>query len=157
MHDYFAYGSNLEPVQMKLRCPGAVPCGRAVLRDHRLCFPVRSDGDWAGGVASIEPASGRVVHGIVYRITERHLAALDLYEAVAEGMYRRDRVEVDREHEADPRLVWTYFAFPDPAGPTPPSRRYLDAILRGATHYGLPRDYLDQLAAIRTLDAEGLN
>ncbi|MEM7625839.1 MAG: gamma-glutamylcyclotransferase family protein [Planctomycetota bacterium] len=163
-HAYFAYGSNLDPVQMKRRCPSSTRVGRAVLADHRLVFPLRSDGDWNGGVAGIEPVApsgGRDahsdddpnahVHGVVYTIDDADLAALDRYEAVDEGMYRRERIGVvlDDGRRAE---VLTYFAIADPAGPTPPSKKYLGAILRGATHHGLPAAYLQHLAAIRTLD-----
>ena len=150
-HAYFAYGSNLDPVQMKRRCPSSQVVGRATLSDHRLVFPVRSDGDWAGGVAGVEPTAGQTVHGVVYTVDDADLAALDRYEAVDEGMYRRARVGVEVEG-VGPQEVWTYYAIPDPAGPTPPSKKYRDAILGGATHHGLPAEYLQQLAAIQTLD-----
>ncbi|MEO1235702.1 MAG: gamma-glutamylcyclotransferase [Planctomycetota bacterium] len=154
-HLYFAYGSNLEPVQMRRRCPASRVVTRAVLPGHRLTFPVASEGDWAGGVASVEPherdnqTDG--VHGVVYAVNDADLASLDVYEAVAEGMYRRERVVVVDE-AGESIEAWTYFASPDPAGPTPPSRRYLDAILRGARHHGLPGAYVQQLAAIATRD-----
>ena len=35
----FAYGSNMDPVQMRQRCPGAETVGSGVLRDHRLVLP----------------------------------------------------------------------------------------------------------------------
>ena len=54
-HRIFAYGSNLDPVHLRRWCPGAASLGAAELRGYRLTFPVRSEGDWAGGVASVEP------------------------------------------------------------------------------------------------------
>lgn len=151
MHDYFAYGSNLDPVQMKRRCPGSEAITRAVLQGHRLCYPVASHGDWAGGVAGIEPAVGQDVHGVVYRVTDSDLAALDEYEAIDIGMYRRDRVEVIAE-AGQVMTVWTYFAIPEASGPTPPSRRYITAIARGARHHGLPQAYIAALEATDTND-----
>lgn len=152
-HHYFAYGSNLEPVQMRRRCPSSRVVGVATLPGHRLVFPLRSDGDWNGGVAGIAPGTGpdAQVHGVVYAIDDADLAALDGYEAVAEGMYRRARVELEMEDGAA-TAAWTYYATPDPAGPTPPSKKYLNAIVTGATHHGLPQPYIQQLAATRTLD-----
>ncbi|NBO33813.1 MAG: gamma-glutamylcyclotransferase, partial [Actinobacteria bacterium] len=35
---YFAYGSNMDPVQMAHRAPDAVPIGTATLRDHDVVF-----------------------------------------------------------------------------------------------------------------------
>ena len=48
-----------------------------------------------------------------------------------------------------PRRVhaWTYIA--RPAKPSPPSRRYLDAILKGARHHRLPEEYIAKLAAVQ--------
>src|SRR5262245_26446365 len=49
---YFAYGSNLDPEQMRERCPGHAVVGLAELRDHKLTFQLTSH-DWGGGVASV--------------------------------------------------------------------------------------------------------
>ena len=38
---YFAYGSNMDPVQMEERCPGAVALGAAHLPGWRLTFTRR--------------------------------------------------------------------------------------------------------------------
>ena len=153
MHRYFAYGSNLEPVQMKRRCPSHRVVGRATLPGHRLVFPVRSGGDWGGGVAGIEPcdAPDATVHGVLFEVDDADLAALDRYEAVAEGMYRRERVTVHLE-DGGATESWTYYATPDPTGPSPPSRRYLNAILAGARHHGLPGSYVETLIVVPTED-----
>ena len=72
---YFAYGSNLEPVQMATRCPGHRVVGRASLPGYALAF--RGYGrDWAGAVATIEPRYGAIVHGVVFEITAAHYATL---------------------------------------------------------------------------------
>jgi AIG2 family protein len=42
--------------------------------------------------------------------------------------------------------AWTYIA--RPAKPSPPSRRYLDTILRGARHHRLPEEYIAKIAAV---------
>ena len=77
---YFAYGSNLHRADMLARCPAALPLGRARLPDHALVF--RS---WA----DVAPAPGRAVVGGLWRITPACAAALDAYEDVAGGLYRR--------------------------------------------------------------------
>lgn len=79
MH-YFAYGSNLDPVQMRRRCPRSTPLGRATLRQHRLVFP-RPCAHWGGGVAGIEPHEPSNVEGVLYHLTDADLAALDACEA----------------------------------------------------------------------------
>ena len=39
-----------------------------------------------------------------------------------------------------------------PANPSAPSRRYLEALLRGARHHRLPDDYVTRLAATAVVD-----
>jgi len=151
---YFAYGSNLEPEQMRRRCPGHHVVGLAELRDFRLTFPLTSH-DWGGGVASVSVAHGDAVWGVVFELTEEDLASLDRYEGfVAPGdqhnLYDRETVSVQLVRADDgsfPRRLraWTYIA--RPANPSPPSRRYLDAIVGGARHHRLPDDYVARLAA----------
>ena len=156
---YFAYGSNLDPEQMAHRAPGHVRVGLAELRDHRLTFPLTSH-DWGGGVASVGVAHGESVWGIVYEVGEQDLASLDRYEGFRaagdqHNLYDREAVSVQLVRADDgsfPRRlrVWIYLA--RPANPAPPSRRYLDAVLRGARHHKLPDDYVARLAATPVAD-----
>ena len=70
---HFAYGSNMDPASMRRRCPTAVAMGRARLNDWR--FIVTRD-----GYASIVRAPGAVVHGVLWRLGPRDLAAINAYE-----------------------------------------------------------------------------
>ena len=88
----FAYGSNMDPVQMRQRCPGAETIGNGVLRDHRLCFPRLSDKRGCG-VSSVEPAVGQEVWGVVYRLNATDLASLDGFEG-----YLADRPVEDNRY-----------------------------------------------------------
>ena len=82
---YFAYGSNMEPVRMARRCPGAYPLGRAVLRNYKLTERLYADIDFLEGVS---------VSGFLYLITERHLKSLDAYEGYPK-VYRRMWLDVE--------------------------------------------------------------
>jgi len=156
---YFAYGSNLDPEQMRSRCPDHVVVGLGELRDHRLSFPLTSH-DWGGGVASVAVAHGSSVWGVVYDLKETDLAALDGYEHFVgpgnqHNLYDRESASVQLVRADDgsfPRRlrVWVYIA--RPANPAAPSRRYLEAILRGARHHRLPEEYLTRLAATPVAD-----
>jgi len=149
---YFAYGSNLDPLQIKTRCPGHQVVGLAVLPDHRLVFP-RYSGDWGGGVASIALAHGEKVWGFVYELSDTDLAALDVYEGWRaagdqHNHYDRETVTVELVRPDDGSLprrlrVLTYVA--RASNPTAPSRRYLETILGGARHHRLPEDYVERL------------
>ena len=156
---YFAYGSNLDAEQMSRRCPGARVVGLAELRDHRLTFPLTSH-DWGGGVASVGVAHGEGGWGVVYELGDPELASLDTYEGcVAPGdqhnVYDREATSVQLVRADDGSFarrlrVWIYLA--RTSNPSAPSRRYLDAIVRGARHHKLPDDYIAKLAAIPVVD-----
>jgi gamma-glutamylcyclotransferase (GGCT)/AIG2-like uncharacterized protein YtfP len=156
---YFAFGSNLNPVQMAQRCPGHVVVGLAMLRDHKLVFPLTSS-DWGGGVAGVHVAHGSNVWGVVYELTDEHVAALDRYEGFRapgddHNLYERERVWVELTRPDDgsiPRRVRAEYYVPRVTNPSPPSRRYLDAILEGARHHRLPDEYLATLGRIATID-----
>lgn len=150
---YFAFGSNLNAVQMAERCPSHKVVGLAALRDHKLSFPLHSQ-RWGGGVASIQVAHGKSLYGIVYDLTDADLASLDQYEGFRgpgddHNVYDREAVFVDLERPDDgsiPRRVRVLIYVARPNNPGPPSRRYLDAILEGARHHRLPDDYVNALA-----------
>ena len=170
---YFAYGSNLDPVQMKRRCPGSDAVGPAFAPGYALTFPAHSTGDWKGGVASIEPlheaqqrthephaqtagaCGGAGVWGVLYLITDDDLRALDDYEAVDEGMYTRSDITVLPDPltpSAPPQTALTYFAVRGYNAPKHPSKKYRAAIVGGAEHHRLPPDYLAALRALPTID-----
>jgi len=156
---YFAYGSNLDPVEMRRRCPGHRVVGLAALPDHRLGFP-RFSADWRGGVASLALAHGEKVWGVVYELTESDQAALDVYEGWRapgdqHNLYDRETVTVELVRSDDgsvPRRlrVLTYVA--RASNPSPPSRFYLDTVLRGARHHRLPDDYIERLGLTEVAD-----
>ena len=76
---YFAYGSNMNPVRMSERCPGATPVGIGILRNYRLTERLYADIDFQ---------EGGEVHGVLYFLNERHLRSLDAREGYPK-VYRR--------------------------------------------------------------------
>ena len=139
----FAYGSNMDPVQMRQRCPGAQTAGTAVLRDHRLCFPRLSDRRGCG-VASVEPAVGDEVWGVLYRLDAADLAELDGFEGFGAGRPARDnrynRLAIVVEVEGVPTEAEAYFAVAT-ENPPAPNAVYLAHLRDGARHHGLPETY----------------
>jgi len=132
-HSYFAYGSNLCVRQMARRCPGAVNPRPAMLTDHDWLINER-------GVATVEPFDGSRVHGVVWQVTDHDLATLDSAEGVP-SRYRRDRLTV---HTDDgPFEAWVYIDHRvDPGAPRP---GYLERVVDGAVHHGLPQGWIDYL------------
>lgn len=77
---YFAYGSNMNRDAMARRCRSARAIGPARLEGYR--FFVGIDG-WG----SVKPAPGHSVHGVLWRLTPRDMAALHAYELLHKGLY----------------------------------------------------------------------
>lgn len=131
---YFAYGSNLDPVQMAARCPGATAIGPARLDGWQLRIGHR-------GVATIVPHDGAVVWGGLWRVTDEHLTTLDGHEGVHAGRYRRDRLTV--LDDSGPVDVVLYIEpFSRHGRPRP---GYLEHIERGGRWFGLPHEHVAHL------------
>jgi phage replication-related protein YjqB (UPF0714/DUF867 family) len=118
---------------MALRCPSAVNPRPARLANHDWLINER-------GVATVEPFDGSHVHGVVWQVTEHDLATLDSAEGVP-VRYRRDRLTV---HTDDgPSEAWVYIDHRvDPGKPRP---GYLERIIDGAVHHGLPHRWIEFL------------
>ena len=132
-HAYFAYGSNLCVRQMAQRCPDAANPRPAMLSNHDWLINER-------GVATVEPFDGSHVHGVVWQVSDHDLATLDSAEGVP-VRYRRDRLTV---HTDDgPSEAWVYIDHRvDPGAPRP---GYLERIIDGAVHHGLPHRWIEFL------------
>ena len=123
---YFAYGSNLSVAAMKARCPAAVPISKATLPDHRLVFRTWAD---------VEPSPGHSVPGVLWSITSACETALDLYEDIAGGLYRRLTVSVSRDGVAGAVDALIYRM--NRAGYGPPDPDTLSLIEAGYADFGL--------------------
>src|SRR5215216_4946156 len=115
---HFAYGSNMDRALMLRRCPTAEAIGPARLDHWR--FIVTRD-----GYASIIPASREVVHGVLWRLGPRDLAAVNAYESIDSGLYRRRMLPVRRD------------GCPRPG--------YQDLVVAAARAWNLPEDYIGRL------------
>jgi phage replication-related protein YjqB (UPF0714/DUF867 family) len=133
MQPYFAYGSNLDVTQMTRRCPDASDPRPAALADHDWLINER-------GVATVEPLDGARVHGVLWQVSDHDLTVLDSAEGVP-VRYRRDRMTV--ETDDGPAEAWVYV---DPrVEPGAPRPGYLERIVAGATHHGLPTRWVEYL------------
>jgi gamma-glutamylcyclotransferase len=150
---YFAYGSNMSRRQMRERCPDHECLGIAVLPDHDLCFP-RHSPIRNCGVAGLTETAGAEVWGVVYRLHDEDLAALDRREGYDparpfhENRYNRQAVRVLMDGRAVDCL--TYFARPEP-GEHVPSADYLGTMIEGAEENGLPANYVTKLRLLPSL------
>ena len=132
---YFAYGSNMDPEQFKGRCPASRLIGTAILADHRFIITSR-------GYASIEPCPGSVVHGVLAELTEADEASLDYHEGVQSSIYRKESLAV-RTH--DGLLVEAMVYVDNTTNHGQPRPGYLEQVLAGARHHGLPAEAITEL------------
>ena len=132
---HFAYGSNMSRARMRPRCCSAREIGTGLLEGYRFIIT-------ADGYASVLPAPGGVVHGLVWRLTPRDLAALDAYESLDTGLYRAVTLPVRIGAAHVPALVYVGRS----RVPGRPRPRYLEDVLAAARDLNLPPAYVRALA-----------
>jgi len=150
---YFAYGSNMHTGRLRARVHSAVPLGVARLPEHGLLFHKRgADGS---GKANIVPVPAIEVWGVIYSVSVAHAAVLDAIEGPG---YARTELQVCRPVSGENVSAFSYRARAGAiADDLQPFNWYLDFLLHGAAHHGLPAHYVAQLqrvAAIADSDAE---
>jgi len=131
---HFAYGSNMSRKGMEARCPGAEPAGLAILEDYR--FIIMTD-----GYASVEPALGQDVYGVLWRLTARDLSSLNAYESLQAGLYRRAMLPVLIDRVRLNALV--YLGHTSNEGRARPG--YMESVIDAAREWELPEDYISGL------------
>ena len=133
MKHYFAYGSNLCIQQMQYRCPGHRCVGAGVLKGYRWIIS-------AHGYANVVLSPADAVCGFVYDLTETDEQALDLYEGVAKGLYRKEMLTVEVNDE---ELLCLVYVDPTQAE-GPPRPGYIATINQGIADAHLPTAYVDR-------------
>lgn len=128
---HFAYGSNMSRAMMRLHAHSAVAVGPARLDNHR--FIVTAD-----GYASIVPAPGQAVHGVLWRLTARDVAALNAFEGIAKGFYRSARLRVSAAGRRETALVYVSRTRAEGR----PRSGYLDVVIGAALDWDLPATYV---------------
>src|SRR5262249_37198851 len=128
---HFAYGSNMSRALMRRRCPTARGLGPARLDGWR--FIITRD-----GYASLVFDPGARVHGVLWRLTPRDLAALNAYEQRA---YLRRIVPVLDGAARRPALV--YLAPERGGGKARPG--YQELVVASAREWELPETYVATL------------
>ena len=134
----FAYGSNLDPLQIRRRCPSIKPLRRAILPHHEISFawfsPIRK-----GGVADIRVCQGETVWGLIFSISDDDLLQLDEFE----GGYERVKKDVFTD-DGQAWSAWIYDAN-DKSPHIPPTLTYWWQVYKGAYLLNAPKAYLEKL------------
>jgi AIG2-like family len=140
VHLYAAYGSNMDPAQMRIRCPHSPFAGTGWIPGWRLTFGGEDLG-WEGALATlVEDPAGAVFVGL-YDITAYDRISLDKWESADTGLYQTITLRVSTL-DTDV-LAWTYVLDGYEGGL--PSARYLGLIAEAAEKAGAPADYVNEL------------
>jgi len=139
---YFAYGANMDASAMAVRCPKSRPLGRARLARHRFIVMSAS---LAAGLASVVPDPRASVHGVLWDLAFADVAALDRYEEVARGLYRKTLLPVLREPLGSARAL-VYVGVATQEGAARPG--YLENVIAAARDWRLPQSYLTTLESL---------
>ena len=126
--------------QMAVRCPGALLVGRALLAEQE--FRINTH-----GVATVIPAKGSAVYGVLWQISPADEVSLDRYEGVASGFYRKAMVRV-RLAEGSEVEALIYIAGDHRPGRARPG--YMERVLAVAARHSLPAGYV---ASLRRVDS----
>lgn len=137
---YAAFGSNLDPEQMKQRCPHSPFLGTGWIDGWRLTFGGEDLG-WEGALATLVEAPGEHVFVGLYDLTKADVRELDSWEGADSGLYRKLRVRV-ATLEGD-KLAWVYVLDGYEGGL--PGARYLGVLAAAAEAAGAPDDYVAEL------------
>lgn len=142
---YFAYGSNLDPgTFLGRRRMRPRDTRRARLDGYRLVFDLPI-GKGERAVANVAPDPEACVHGVAYAISRPGAIWLDRTEGVPRA-YQRVEVPLAGDDDA-PFTGFTYVSDRRRPG-RKPSERYMNLLLAGARHHGLPDDYVAWLRSL---------
>jgi gamma-glutamylcyclotransferase (GGCT)/AIG2-like uncharacterized protein YtfP len=137
---YAAFGSNLDPEQMRMRCPHSPSRGSGWLEGWRLTFGGEDLG-WEGSLATVVEEPDHRVFVMLYDVNSQDESTLDEIEFASTGLYNKIRVRV---HTLDGvQLAWLYVLDGYEGGL--PSARYLGVMADAAEGAGAPDDYVAEL------------
>jgi gamma-glutamylcyclotransferase (GGCT)/AIG2-like uncharacterized protein YtfP len=123
----------MERAAMRGRCPGAAALGIARLGGWRYVI--------AAGYGSVEPAAGRAVFGVLWRLTPRDLAALNIFESLDSGLYRRAMLTVEAGAKRERALVYVGRVGGKPRA----MPGYQERLVAAAQEWRLPGRYIEEL------------
>ncbi|MCC2096735.1 MAG: gamma-glutamylcyclotransferase [Hyphomicrobiales bacterium] len=138
---YFAYGSNMDEEAMAGRCPRSVPVGPAMLLRHRIVV-------MAEGYASVVRDPRSTVYGLLWEVALSDVHALDAYESIATGLYRKASQPVKRIGEGVRPLQQALVYLGRGGGGGVPLPGYLDTLLACAAKLDFPKAYRAELARL---------
>jgi cation transport regulator ChaC len=134
---YFAYGSNMDISQMKLRCPDTDIDNIEIATLTGYRFIINSC-----GFATVIPDSSGAVHGVLWKITRDDENNLDICEGVKWGTYKKSGVDVESMSGCVVNAL-IYIAADNSRGKA--KGKYMGKIVAAAEKHELPNEYLDEI------------
>ena len=134
---YFAYGSNMDPVDMRARCQDAVFLEVGTIETVKFAINTQ-------GVATVVRDDQGLVHGTLWRISAADEQALDQYERVELGLYTKTTMDV-RLEDGGRRAAMVYVATDERPGT--PRADYMANIVAAARAHRFPPSYISELRA----------
>ncbi len=137
---YAAYGSNMDPEQMKQRAPHSPMAGVGWLMGWRLTFGGEDIG-WEGALSTVVEDPGSQVFVVLYDVPDFETAQLDRWEGGELGLHKKLRL---RFHALEGEVLAFLYVLDAYEGGLP-SARYLGVIADAAEQAGAPDDYIQAL------------
>ncbi len=137
---YAAYGMNLDPSRMAERAPASPAAGSGWIRGWRLTFAGEEIIGLGAMCTAVEDHTS-AVFTMLYDVTRVDEIALDIWEDVELGLWRKVRVRVDTlDGEV---LAWMYVLDAYEGGL--PTAEYLMELAAAAEAAGAPIDYVRRI------------
>ena len=132
---YFAYGSNIIMADMELRCPEAFFVQTEKIEGYRFIVNEL-------GYGTIVKNRDSCVYGILWSITKKDEEALDAYEGMDEGLYKKEEFFFNTLSRGKvPGLV--YIAINQKPGIA--RKEYIEKIVASARRLDFSGDYIREL------------
>ena len=146
---YFSYGSNMSIKRFQSRVPSARFISTAFLRSHDLRFHKKSD-DGSGKCDAYATGNREdIVWGVIFDMDVEEKSVLDEKESLGLGY---DEKNVDLTTPAGKSVTaFTYYAIRI-AQQLKPYRWYLNHVLVGAEENDLPKEYVERITRIDSID-----
>jgi hypothetical protein len=133
----FTYGEFMNSYNIKFRCPDALSLGMATLKGYQ--FMINSK-----GTASIVPAQGKEVQGVIWRVTPLDEREIDISEGYDEdpGKSRCDKLPLPVSMSSGMPATAKVYIDKD-TEPGTPNQGYIQKVITGAVEHALDKSYID--------------
>jgi len=138
---YFAYGSNLNPIQMKDRVGEWISSKRVHAEGYKQVYNVYSPKRWKGWAANLKK-TGSIddkSYGVVYEITKQQLDTMTGWEGI-EPTSISVKTENGKELEDVQVYIW-----PKERPSHEPPQAYKEAIITGLNYHGYKPEVIEQV------------